>query len=194
MSGDHVQNRLLTAERRNLGIYGFGVKGFVLSMIETATEVTDGAVPNDVITKLLSMGRSMLSDPVELLPGVRDAIEQVQQTAEIVFITKGNLLDQERKLAQSGLGDLFDAVEVVSNKTSNVYSRIFARHDTAHQMMISNSLRSDVIPAIHAGAWGVHAPHDLTRVYEHDVAPVSHRHFREIATLGDLPALVTTLT
>lgn len=140
MSDDHLQNQLLTAERRNLGIYGFGVKAFVLSVIETAIEVTDGAVPNDVITKLLSIGRDMLSDPVELLPGVRDAIEQLQQTAEIMLITKGDLLDQERKLAQSGLGDLFDAVEVVSDKTSDIYSRIFARHNIAHQMMVGNSL------------------------------------------------------
>ncbi|AGI66323.1 haloacid dehalogenase domain protein hydrolase [Octadecabacter antarcticus 307] len=140
MSDDHLQNQLLTAERRNLGIYGFDVKAFVLSVIETAIEVTDGAVPNDVITKLLSIGRDMLSDPVELLPGVRDAIEQLQQTAEIMLITKGDLLDQERKLAQSGLGDLFDSVEVVSDKTSDIYSRIFARHNIAHQMMVGNSL------------------------------------------------------
>lgn len=192
-SGDDLQDRLLSAERRNLGIYGFGVKGFVLSMVETAIEVTDGVVPTAVIAELLSMGRDMLSDPVELLPGVRGAIEQLRQTAEIVLVTKGNLLDQERKLAQSGLGDLFDTVEIVSDKSADVYARIFARHDTAHQMMVGNSVRSDVIPAIEAGAWGVHVPHELTWGYEHAVAPISHRRFREIATLGVLPELVATL-
>jgi|TARA_B110000908_G_C10224029_1_gene436902 putative hydrolase of the HAD superfamily len=192
-SRDGLQDRLLSAERRNLGIYGFGVKGFVLSMVETAIEVTDGAVPTAVIAELLSMGRDMLSDPVELLPGVRDAIEQLRQTAEIVLITKGDLLDQERKLAQSGLGDLFDAVEIVSDKTADVYARIFARHDTAHQMMVGNSVRSDVIPAIEAGAWGVHVPHELTWGYEHADAPVTHRRFREIFTLRELPELVATL-
>jgi putative hydrolase of the HAD superfamily len=192
-SRDGLQDRLLSAERRNLGIYGFGVKGFVLSMVETAIEVTDGAVPTAVIAELLSMGRDMLSDPVELLPGVRDAIEQLRQTAEIVLITKGDLLDQERKLAQSGLGDLFDAVEIVSDKTADVYARIFARHDTAHKMMVGNSVRSDVIPAIEAGAWGVHVPHELTWGYEHADAPVTHRRFREIFTLRELPDLVATL-
>jgi putative hydrolase of the HAD superfamily len=192
-SRDGLQDRLLSAERRNLGIYGFGVKGFVLSMVETAIEVTDGAVPTDVIAELLSMGRDMLSDPVELMPGVRGAIEQLRQTAEIVLITKGDLLDQERKLAQSGLGDLFDAVEIVSDKTADVYARIFARHDTAHQMMVGNSVRSDVIPAIEAGAWGVHVPHELTWGYEHADAPVTHRRFREIFTLRELPDLVATL-
>ncbi len=192
-SRDGLQDRLLSAERRNLGIYGFGVKGFVLSMVETAIEVTDGAVPTDVIAELLSMGRDMLSDPVELLPGVRGAIEQLRQTAEIVLITKGDLLDQERKLAQSGLGDLFDAVEIVSDKTADVYARIFARHDTAHQMMVGNSVRSDVIPAIEAGAWGVHVPHELTWGYEHADVPVTHRRFREIFTLRELPDLVAML-
>ncbi len=192
-SGDDLQDRLLSAERRNLGIYGFGVKGFVLSMVETAIEVTDGVVPTAVIAELLSMGRDMLSDPVELLPGVRGAIEQLRQTAEIVLVTKGDLLDQERKLAQSGLGDLFDTVEIVSDKSADVYARIFARHDTAHQMMVGNSVRSDVIPAIEAGAWGVHVSHELTWGYEHADAPVTHRRFREIFTLRELPELVATL-
>jgi putative hydrolase of the HAD superfamily len=124
---------------------------------------------------------------------VRDAIEQLRQTAEFVLITKGDLLDKERKLAQSGLGDLFDAVEIVSDKTADVYARIFARHDTAHQMMVGNSVRSDVIPAIEAGAWGVHVPHELTWGYEHADAPVTHRRFREIFTLRELPELVATL-
>lgn len=192
-SRDGLQDRLLSAERRNLGIYGFGVEGFVLSMVETAIEVTDGAVPTAVIAELLSMGCDMLSDPVELLPRVRGTIEPLRQTAEIVLITKGDLLDQERKLAQSGLGDLFDAVEIVSDKTADVYARIFARHDTAHQMMVGNSVRSDVIPAIEAGAWGVHVPHELTWGYEHADAPVTHRRFREIFTLRELPDLVATL-
>ncbi len=189
-----LQARLFAAERRNLGVYGFGVKGFVLSMIETAIEVTDGKVPTDVIAELLAMGRGMLANPVELLDGVRGAIEALKDTAEIVLITKGDLLDQERKLAQSGLGDLFDAVEIVSDKTADVYSRIFARHDTAHQMMVGNSLRSDVIPAIEAGAWGVHIPHGLTWEYERAEAPVTHRHYRQLDTLSGLPALVAGLT
>ena len=185
--------RLLAAERRNLGIYGFGVKGFVLSMIETAIDVTDGAVPTGVIAELLAMGRDMLADPVEVLDGARAAIEAVKPVAEILLITKGDLLDQERKLAQSGLGDLFDRVEVVSDKTAAIYTHIFAAHDTAHHMMVGNSLKSDVIPAIAAGAWGVHVPHDLTWAYEQAEPPVTHRRFRKIDSLAQLPALLDRL-
>lgn len=191
---DQLQARLLAAERRNLGIYGFGVKGFVLSMIETAVEVTEGAVSTQVISTLLNMGKDMLAEPVDLLDGVRDAIEAVKPVADILLITKGDLLDQERKLAQSGLDDLFDRVEIVSDKTPEVYARIFARHDTAHQMMVGNSLRSDVIPAIEAGAWGVHVPHDLTWAYEIAEPPVTHRHFRRIDTLAALPDLVAEVS
>lgn len=190
----HLRERLLAAEHRNLTIYGFGVKGFVLSMIETAIEVTDAKVSTDVISELLAMGRAMLADPVELLPDVADALAALRPHAELVLITKGDLLDQERKLAQSGLGDLFDSVEIVSDKTASVYARIFARHDTAHQMMVGNSLRSDVIPALEAGAWGVHVPHDLTWEYERADAPNGHRHFCQIDSIAKLPALVATLS
>ena len=189
-----LQARLLAAERRNLGIYGFGVKGFTLSMIETAIEVTAGRVTGDTIAELLAMGRGMLSGPVEVIDGARSAIEALKSKAEIILITKGDLLDQERKLAQSGLGDLFDRVEIVSDKTAQTYAHIFAQHDTPHQMMVGNSLRSDVIPALETGLWGVHIPHPLTWAYEQAEAPVTHRHFREIETIGDLPALISTLS
>lgn len=104
----------------------------------------------------------MLAEPVDLLDGVQSAIEAVKPRADILLITKGDLLDQERKLAQSGLGPLFDRVEIVSDKTADVYAQIFASHDTKHQMMVGNSMKSDVLPALEAGLWGVHVPHDLT--------------------------------
>lgn len=191
---DHLHERLIAAERRNLGQYGFGIKGFVLSMIETAIEVTEGAVPAPVIAELLAAGREMLAHPIELLPDARATIEGLAGRAELVLITKGDLLDQERKLAQSGLGDLFDAVEIVSDKTVATYARIFARHGARQALMVGNSLRSDVIPAIAAGGHGVHVPHDLTWALEHAEAPRDHPRFHEITTLGALPALVEALT
>ncbi|SLN54876.1 HAD family hydrolase [Pseudooctadecabacter jejudonensis] len=191
---DTLMARLLAAEQRNLAIYGFGVKGFVLSMIETAIEVTDGRVSTDTIADLLAMGRAMLANPVELLDGVRPAIEAVAPHAHVLLITKGDLLDQERKLAQSGLGDLFDHVEIVSDKTTDIYTHIFARFDTAHHMMVGNSVKSDVIPALAAGAWGIHVPHDLTWAYEAAEPPVEHRRFRQITSLTELPALVASLS
>jgi len=123
---DALQAVLTKAEHRNLLIYGFGVKGYILSAIETATEVTQGAVSGDVITQLLALGRQMLAEPVEVLDGVRDAIEALKPFAEIIVITKGDLIDQERKLAQSGLADLFDAVEIVSDQFAAL------RRDTGH--------------------------------------------------------------
>ncbi len=167
--GDHAEEadlsaRLLEAEKRNLAVYGFGIKGFTLSMIETAIEVTDGAVPASVIGDILKAGRDMLGHPVETLPHAEETLESLAGSYRIVLITKGDLFDQERKLAQSGLGDLFDAVEVVSDKTAATYERIFTRHGDGpgRSMMVGNSLRSDVVPAIEAGSWGVYVPHDLT--------------------------------
>jgi putative hydrolase of the HAD superfamily len=188
-----LSERLLAAERRNLGRYGFGIKGFVLSMIETAIEVTDARVPATIIADLIRAGQEMLDHPIELLPHAREAVSALAGTAEIVLITKGDLLDQERKLAQSGLGDLFDAVEIVSDKTPEVYARIFARHGAAQSMMVGNSLKSDVLPAIQAGGWGIHVPHALTWVYEHAEAPLAHPRFHEIDSLGALPDLVARL-
>lgn len=192
---DHLHERLLVAERRNLGHYGFGVKGFVLSMIETAIEVTEGRVPASVISDLMEAGRDMLRHPIELLPHARNAVEALAADHRVLLITKGDLLDQERKLAQSGLGDLFDGVEIVSNKTPEVYHAIFARHGSRpdQSMMVGNSLKSDVLPVLDVGGWGVHVPHDLTWALEHADPPQGHGRFYQLADLAGLPDLVAKL-
>ncbi|WP_315918888.1 HAD family hydrolase [Mesorhizobium sp. SP-1A] len=193
--GQDIGTRLLEAERRNLGLYGFGIKGFTLSMIETAVEVSGGRVPTAVISEILAAGRDMLAHPIEILPHARETLEQLAGVYRLVLVTKGDLFDQERKLAQSGLGELFDAVEIVSDKTADTYARIFTRYGDGprHSMMIGNSLKSDVVPAIEAGSWGVHVPHELTWVLEHVEAPVAAPRFRSIADLGELPALLETI-
>lgn len=190
-----VSRRLLEAERRNLQLYGFGIKGFTLSMIETAIEVTDGRASAAVIAEILAAGRDMLQHPVETLPHARETLEALTGNYRIILITKGDLFDQERKLAQSGLGELFDAVEIVSDKAAATYERIFARHgDGADQaMMVGNSLKSDVLPAIAAGSWGVHVPHALTWALEHAEAPTEEPRFKTIEHLGELPGLVGRL-
>jgi putative hydrolase of the HAD superfamily len=196
--GDHhvLSARLLEAERRNLAFYGYGVKGFTLSMIETAVEVTNGEVEAAVIAEILSFGRQMLQNPVETLPGVQETLDQLADRYRIILVTKGDLFDQERKLAQSGLGDYFEAVEIVSEKTRATYERVFARHGegATRAMMVGNSLKSDVVPAIAAGAFGVHVPHELTWVLEHEEAPDGNPRFHRIATLGELPALLGQMT
>lgn len=193
--GEHVSDRLLEAEKRNLAHYGFGIKGFTLSMIETALEVTEGRAPSSVISEILAIGRDLLSHPVECLPHARDALEALAGKYFLVLITKGDLFDQERKLAQSGLGDYFDAVEIVSEKTATTYRRIFGKHGEGPErsVMVGNSLKSDIVPAIAAGAWGVFVPHELTWVLEHVEKPAEAPRFREIPDLGHVPDLVANL-
>jgi putative hydrolase of the HAD superfamily len=193
---EHLSERLLAAERRNLGRYGFGIKGFVLSMIETAVEVTDEQVPAGVIRQIVEAGHEMLNHPIELLPHVQDVITALAPGFTLVLITKGDLLDQERKLAQSGLGEMFDAVEIVSDKTPATYAQAFARHGTGagEAMMVGNSLKSDVIPAIDSGAWGVYVPHDLTWVIKHATPPATAERYRALDNLGVLPQLIEALT
>lgn len=192
---DTLMARLLEAERRNLPHYGFGIKGFTLSMIETAIEVTDGRVPASVIAQLLDAGRDMLSHAVELLPHAADTVEALRHDYKVLVITKGDLLDQERKLAQSGLRDLFHGVEIVSAKTADTYARIFDQYGTGADqgLMAGNSMASDVAPMIKAGGWGVYVPHGLTWEIEHAPAP-EHPKFHEIKSLADLPPLIHTLT
>jgi len=191
----HLADRLEAAERRNLGHYGFGVKGFMLSMIETAIEVTEGRVQSSVISEILAAGREMLAHPVDLLPHARDTIAALAPDFRIVIITKGDLLDQERKVAQSGLGDLVHGVEIVSDKTTATYRTLFARHGNGatRAMMVGNSLKSDVLPALAAGAWGIYVPHGLTWALERAEVPQGAARFRSIPDLSALPALVRGL-
>ncbi len=191
----NLSERLLAAERRNIGHYGYGIKGFTLSMIETAIEVTEGRVPAAVISEVMAAGRELLRHPVELLPHAREVLAEMSGAFRLVLITKGDLLDQERKLAQSGLDPYFDAVEIVSDKTAATYELAFARHGqgAARAMMVGNSLKSDVIPALEAGAYGVYVPHAVEWALERAEAPEGAERFRRIDDLSGLMALVRAL-
>ncbi len=193
---DHLSERLLAAERRNIEHYGFGIKGFTLSMIETALEVTHNRVPGSVVAELIEAGREMLSHPIELLPGVEDTVRELAEMHRILMITKGDLLDQERKLAQSGLGEMFDGVEIVSDKSAEVYAGIFSGRGIApgEAVMVGNSLKSDVNPALEAGGWGVYVPSDVIWALEAAREPVEHERYRRIATLADLPQVVREIS
>lgn len=193
---DHLEERLLAAEKRNLSRYGFGIKGFTLSMIETAVEVSGADLPASVIKTILDAGRDMLDHPVELLPGVGEAIDRLSKTHRLVIVTKGDLFHQERKIAASGIADYFAGVEIVSDKSPQTYSSVFRRFAASpdDSLMIGNSLKSDVIPAIEAGGWGVYVPHELTWVIEHAPAPTAHPRYREIRSVSELPSLVEGLS
>jgi putative hydrolase of the HAD superfamily len=192
---DHLSERLLAAEKRNLHRYGYGIKGFMLSMIETAIEVTDKRVPADVISQILEAGQDMLAHPVDLLEGVRDTVEALSRDHRLVLITKGDLLDQERKIAASGIDHLFAAVEVVSDKTPATYARIFAQHGAGPEtaLMAGNSMKSDVLPAIAAGGHGVFIPFAEAWELEHAEAPETHPRYHALDALSDLPALLQKL-
>lgn len=192
---ERLGGHLLETEKRNLKVYGFGWKGFVLSMIETAIQVTDGKVPASLLQDLLHLGREMPAHPMEVLPGVRETLQALAPDYRILLITKGDLLDQEQKLARSGLGDFFQAVEIVSDKSTATYRRIFARHGDGpdRSMMVGNSLKSDVVPAIEAGSWGVFVPHPLTWALEHAEAPESAPRFRQIERLDQLSSVLADI-
>ena len=187
--------KLAEVEARNLALYGYGVKGFTLSMIETAMELTGNDAPSRVIADILAAGREMLAHPVETLPGVDQALAELSQTHRLVLITKGDLLHQEQKLAASGLGELFAAVEIVSEKDAATYARVFARHGTGaeHAAMCGNSLRSDVIAALEAGAFAAHIPYPLTWAHEMADAPAGHPRFAELASIAELPGWLRSI-
>jgi putative hydrolase of the HAD superfamily len=192
--GDHLKERLLEAEKKNIGHYGFGIKGFMLSMIETAVEVTEGRVDGRVIGQILEMGQEMLRHPIELLPHVEETLGALSERFPLVLITKGDLLHQEQKLAASGLGEMFAGVEIVSEKVPGVYTRAFDGHGGAERaMMVGNSMKSDVVPALEAGAWAVYVPHGLTWELEYAETPEAHPRYREMPHLGALPSHVAAV-
>lgn len=198
---DHADEKVLAeklqdTERKNLKTYGFGIKGFTLSMIETALQVTDGRVPTNVIGKILGIGRELLSHPMELMPGVTDVLNRVAPDYDLFLITKGDLFDQERKIAHSGLADYFQAIEIVHDKNETTYRRIFDQRgvQAADAMMVGNSMKSDVLPVLNLGSWGVYVPHDMNWVMEHAEAPADHPRFRQIDKLTDLPAVLDQIT
>jgi len=190
--GAHLTEHLHAAEKRNVLHYGFGVKGFMLSMVETAIDVTDGKVPGHVISRILDVGREMLVHPVEPFPVVEAMLEELRPSHKLVLITRGDLFDQERKLAASGLAPYFQAVEIVSDKTTPIYESIFARHgDGAHgAMMIGNSMRADVVPALAAGAWAVHVPSEHVWALDLHEDPEDVRRFRRYRSLPEILPLV----
>lgn len=165
-------------------------------MIETTIEVTDSRVPGTVIADILGAGQEMLSQPIEPLPHARGAVEALAGRARLMLVTKGDLLDQRHKLAKSGLGEVFDSVEIVSEKTARTYARLCAGAGRA--MMVGNPLRSDVLPALETGAWGLHVPRDLTWVLEQadppEPPPLSpHRRCRRAAGGAGEPRLARDL-
>ncbi|HWO46193.1 MAG TPA: HAD family hydrolase [Methylomirabilota bacterium] len=191
-----VDAHLAEVEMRNLRIYGYGVKAFTLSMIETAIQLTDRRIPAADLEVILGWGQKMLSAPTELLDGVEAALQDVSRRYELLLITMGDLFDQESKLARSGLAEVFKGVEILSEKNIDAYRSVLRRRhiEPAEFVMVGNSLRSDIAPVIALGARGVHIPYPLT--WHHEQVPedsMPREGWHRLGNIGELGALLDSL-
>ena len=184
---------LLEVERRNLKVFGYGAKGMVLSMIEAAIELTDGRIAARDLHQVIEIGRETLQHPVELIDGIRGAVEQIAAELPVVLITKGDLFHQEAKIAASGLADLFPRIEIVSEKDPATYARVLSEFgiDASQFVMVGNSLRSDIEPVVRLGGWGVHIPYAITWAHEaeHGLAE-AHPWVQSVEHAAQLPQAI----
>jgi len=191
-----VHERLLATERRNIKVFGYGAKGMTLSLIETAIELTDAAISGRDIQALVELGKAILVHPVELLPGVREAVSAVAERHRVVLITKGDLFHQETKVRESGLADLFHRIEVVSEKDTATYQRLFEEFGQAPQQfaMVGNSLRSDIEPVLTLGGFAVHVPYAVTWALEAEhAADLGSPRLRVVDGMPAVPAAIAEL-
>ncbi|WP_416464535.1 HAD family hydrolase [Sphingomonas sp. VDB2] len=193
---DMTRERLIACETRNLPLYGYGAKGFTLSMIETAVELAGDKLSRSMIEGILAAGRALLAHPVELFDGVEDTLARLAKVGPLVLVTKGDLLHQESKLAASGLGDLFSGIEIVSDKKADTFRTLFARLGIApdEAVMAGDSMRSDILPALEAGAWAAFIPQEGGWSHESATAPSSHERFIQLERLADLPDWIATIS
>lgn len=184
--GVQIDAELARTERRNLDHFGYGVKGFVLSMIETAIDVTGGRISAHDLGTLIERGKEMMAHPVELLPGVAETLKVLAPRFHLALISKGDLMHQEQKLARSGLADLFDDVEIVTEKDETTYRRVLQRFgvEPSRFLMVGNSLRSDILPVLALGGAAVHIPHEFLWEHEHVEDPVE---VPTLASMAELP-------
>ena len=187
LTDDEVRIELDRTERRNVHLFGYGVKSYTLSMVEAAVAIGGPTLPAPIVTQVVDLGRDLLSRPVELIDGAVDVVHELSHDFQLLLITKGDLLHQERKIHESGLADYFDAIEVVSEKDPASYARLLKEHrvEPARFLMVGNSVRSDVLPVIALGARAVHIPYHL--VWAHEIAEHDGS-VPELAALTDLPA------
>lgn len=190
----HLDALLLEVERRNLPTFGYGVKAFTLSLVETAIEVTKGEIPASRLQAILDLGRVLLDHPVQLLDGVLEAVDELTDRYRVMVVTKGDLLHQETKVVRSGLEELLWRVEIVSEKDEATYRRLLDRHQIAPPtfVMAGNSVRSDVLPVLALGGHAVHIPYHVTWDLEH-VDPHPDHTFPVLSSIRELPACIRSI-
>jgi len=200
LAGEHspelIERKLYETELRNLHNFGYGVKGFTLSMIETALELTERQVSGAIIQQIIDFAKAMVHAPVELLDHVAEVVPWLAERYSLMLLTKGDLFDQESKLARSGLAEHFRYVEIVSDKTATSYRALFDRYqiEPGRFLMVGNSLRSDILPVTALGGRAVYIPYHLTWAHETVTEQEAHSHqYVELEHIGDLPALLEQL-
>jgi putative hydrolase of the HAD superfamily len=192
---EQVQNQLDAIERKNIKLFGYGIKGFTLSMVEAAIEISGGHISAGDIHEIIALGKAMLDAPMEIMPGVEDVLLELATVHRLMLITKGDMLDQTNKIETSGLADYFERIEIVTEKDADVYAGIFSQHgvEPTVAMMVGNSLPSDILPVLEIGGYGVHIPYAVTASFEQHPHPVDHPRFHELREIALLPSLLNSL-
>lgn len=183
-----VARELLQTEMQNISLYGYGVKGFILSMIETALRVSEKTASLDIIEKALQYGKDLLEKPIELLEGVEETLHLLKRKYRLVVATKGDLLDQERKLKKSGLEHFFHHIEIMSDKQETDYQKLIRHLDIKPQefLMVGNSLKSDILPVLNIGGYGFHVPYHTTWAMEVVDAKIEHEKFKHVHHIKEI--------
>jgi putative hydrolase of the HAD superfamily len=196
LTADEIEARVNGTELTNLAYYGYGVSSFTLSLIETAIDLTRGEISGADLRAVIELAKEMLTEEIELFPSAFETLTELGLSWPLMLITKGDLLHQTSKIDRSGLRERFRYIEVVSDKTRDVYSEILARHQVEPDrfLMIGNSLRSDILPVVEAGGWAVHIPAALSWSHEHaDVPPRAEGRYFQAAALDQVPEIVAKL-
>lgn len=176
-----VSSALFRTEIQNMPLYGYGVKAYILSIIETAIKVTDGKIDTQLLQQIISLGKEQLRKPTLLLPGVAETLAALQDKYKLVMVTKGDILDQEQKLIRSGLEHYFHHVEIMSNKTEKEYKKLLHHLDIQPEqfLMVGNSIKSDILPPLSLGCYAIYIPYETTWAHEKEEVPVNHPKFKE---------------
>jgi len=187
-----VQAGLALCERRNVGLFGYGIKGFTLSMVETAIEMSERRISAAEIHQIMMLGRAMMQAPLELMDGVEAVLEALRGRHRLLMITKGDLFHQRNRIEKSGLARYFEHTEVVANKDAATYAEVFAARgaDPDRTMMVGNSVPSDILPVLELGGYAVHIPYTSTAEFERHQGALEHPRLFTLDAVTELPALV----
>ena len=188
-TSEEISSALFKTEIENLELYGYGAKGFVLSMVETSIHISNGKVSSEEISKIIEMGKSLMDMPIEILEGVEQVLRQLKNRYKLIIVTKGDLLDQERKLRKSGLAHYFDHIEIMSDKKEKDYKKLISHLgiETKEFIMIGNSMKSDIIPVLDIGGYAIHVPYHTTWAHEDtETSPGEKIQFKSVSKLSDV--------